>query len=161
MFKKIKHVSSITVLMSICAVFNLAHSCGLRDNGTTWTEPFTGIEIQKCAVGATHTGGNSCSGQGQAFTWNEAMSQYEKGTWRMITIHEYIALSAQNLNILTNCVNSRSNWSWTSSNNGQPAGIATVSFISKDGIDFWGPGQRFLVRLVRVPSTTVIKPVPF
>lgn len=64
-----------------------AQTCGLRDNGATMTDPVTGMEIQKCAVGQTWTG-NQCTGQLLIFSWNEAMQRFSTGPWRLMTEKE-------------------------------------------------------------------------
>lgn len=65
-----------------------AQACGLRDNGATMTDPVTGIEIQKCAVGQTWAG-SACTGSSPVFlNFDEAVAKYGQGAWRLITKEE-------------------------------------------------------------------------
>lgn len=64
-----------------------AQACGLRDNGATMTDPVSGIEIQKCAIGDRWSS-QGCSGSVKKFTWDEAVRDYGQGEWRLMTRDE-------------------------------------------------------------------------
>lgn len=64
-----------------------AQACGLRDNGATYIDAVTGIEIQKCAVRENWTG-STCTGSAKFFSFDEAVKEYGRGEWRLLTKEE-------------------------------------------------------------------------
>ena len=82
------------ILLLTCAwLFTLtaAHSqsCNLRDNGdgTVSTPYYAGMKIQKCSVGQKWSG-SACTGSVALLKWQDAVTRYGEGTWRLMTIAE-------------------------------------------------------------------------
>lgn len=66
---------------------SFANACGLRDNGGTYINPVTGMEIQKCHVGQSWAG-SSCSGNPIGGKFRDVVARYGQGEWRLITEEE-------------------------------------------------------------------------
>lgn len=87
-----------------------SQACGLRDNGATYIDPGTGLEIQKCAIGQTWTG-SQCTGKGTEYTFDQAVARHGRGEWRLITKDE--AENSVKRFLLCNFYGGL--WTWTSS----------------------------------------------
>lgn len=117
-------------------------TCGLRNNGATMTDPMSGIEIQKCAVGQSWTG-NACTGDIAYQTFDQAVARYGQGAWRLITKEEaeLVIPRSKGCDIGD---------TWTSSRVvGRSHDAWTVAFGSGSVIDFGVGSQDGRVRLVR------------
>ena len=74
--------------LSAAVIGAQAQACPLRDNGDgTLTEPYSGIHIQKCAVGQKWSGA-SCTGSPSMLSYDEAVALPNQGGWRLITFEE-------------------------------------------------------------------------
>jgi hypothetical protein len=85
--------SSLTPLIALVigAFFSIASfsvlACGLRDNGATFFDSRSGLTIQKCPVGSKWNAGK-CEGTVKELNWDDAVSIYRSGEWRLITNEE-------------------------------------------------------------------------
>jgi hypothetical protein len=85
-----KFLKKILLALGLCVgeVGVNAQTCGLRDNGDgTLTAPYSGIHIQKCAVGQKWSG-VSCTGSPSMLSFDQAVALPNQGGWRLITFEE-------------------------------------------------------------------------